>query len=82
MNEADLFAKFDADMARRGRWLRLLLAIDQLFNVLLLNGSQDETISSHIGRRIDAGTATWSERQLCRFLRRIERSHCFRAKGE
>jgi len=30
---------------------RLLIAIDQLFNVLLLNGSEDHTISGHVGYR-------------------------------
>jgi len=30
--------------------MRLLLVLDQLGNVVFFNGSQDETISSHIGR--------------------------------
>ena len=29
--------------------LRVLLALDQLFNVLLLNGSEDHTISGRVG---------------------------------
>ena len=29
--------------------LRLLIAIDQVFNVLLLNGSEDHTISGRVG---------------------------------
>ena len=30
-------------------WLRLLVSIDQFFNVLLLNGSEDHTISGRVG---------------------------------
>lgn len=37
-------------------WLRLLLAVDQLFNVLLFNGSEDETISSNFGKRSKANS--------------------------
>lgn len=77
-----LYAKFEYDKAKRPRWLRLLLAIDQLFNVLLLNGSQDETISSHIGRRMETGRASWAERALARFLNLFESRHCDKSKGE
>lgn len=31
--------------------MRFLLVLDQMGNVLFWNGSQDETISSHIGRK-------------------------------
>lgn len=34
---------------QRSYWLRLLIAIDQLFNVLLLNGHEDHTISGRVG---------------------------------
>ncbi|TMO97538.1 hypothetical protein [Pseudoalteromonas ruthenica] len=34
---------------QRSYWLRLLIAIDQLFNVLLLNGDEDHTISGRVG---------------------------------
>lgn len=77
-----LYAKFEYDKAKRAYWLRALLAIDQLFNVLVLNGSQDETISSHIGRKIEAGRANWGERCLARFLNLFERNHCEKSKGE
>jgi len=30
---------------------RLMVSIDQLLNVLLLNGSEDHTISGHVGYR-------------------------------
>ena len=46
-----LYIKFDRDIAKRGRGIRLLLSLDQTLNVLWLNGSQDETVSSHIGRK-------------------------------
>jgi len=43
---------FDKDVRKRTYGWRLLLVIDQLLNVLVLNGSQDETMSSNIGRKI------------------------------
>ena len=70
-----LYAKFEKDVANRSRWFRLLLAIDQFFNVLLYNGSQDETISSHIGR---TGKTKW----LCKILRKLEHNHCLESLGE
>jgi len=74
-NLAELYAKFDRDVTKRSRWYRLLLALDQLGNVLFLNGSQDETISSHIGR-------TGKHRWLCNILKKFESSHCFKSRGE
>lgn len=71
----ELYDKFDRDIAKRGRFYRVLLAIDQLGNVLLFNGSQDETISSYIGR---TGKAKW----LCNILKKIEDSHCYKSRGE
>lgn len=82
MNQEDLIKKFENDVKKRSWFFRLLLAIDQLFNVMIWNGSQDETISSHIGRRMAAGKAYRVERWICGFLRRLEHNHCFRAKGE
>ena len=77
-----LYAKFDRDVAKRTRWFRLLLVLDQMLNVLLWNGSQDETVSSHIGRRIESGTATWFDKKLCSVLRWLEADHCKLSKGE
>lgn len=77
-----LFKKFEYDKAKRSRILRFLLALDQLFNVLLFNGSQDETISSHIGRKIQANKANKFEIALCRFLNLFERQHCAKSRGE
>jgi len=77
-----LIEKFENDVKKRSYILRLLLVIDQLFNVILWNGSQDETISSHIGRKISNGKATWFDKLVCRFLRVLEAKHCIKSKGE
>ena len=39
---------------RKPYWYRLLLSIDQFFNVLLFNGYEDETISSNFGKRSES----------------------------
>lgn len=78
----ELYKKFDEDVKKRSRVLRLLLAIDQFFNVLFWNGSQDETISSHVRRRIDDDKANKFEIWLCSVLRRFERNHCKKSLGE
>jgi len=67
--------KFDRDMKKRSRGMRFLLALDQMFNVLVFNGSQDETVSSYIGR---TGKAKW----LCKILKKFEHNHCAKSKGE
>ena len=77
-----LYEKFDKDIAKRHYLIRLALVIDQLLNVFLWNGSQDETISSHIGRKIVAGKANWFEMIICKGLRLIENAHCVRSRGE
>ena len=85
MSENDkvaLYAKFDNDMKKRNRTMRFLLAIDQLFNVLIWNGSQDETISSHIHRRQLNGTATWFDKKICCLLKKLESEHCLKSLGE
>ena len=70
-----LTEKFDDDIKKRSYVLRLLLVIDQFFNVLLFDGSQDETVSSHIGR---TGRSKW----LCNILKKLENNHCFKSLGE
>ena len=70
-----LIAKFKNDVNKRSWGMRLLLVLDQLGNVLFFNGSQDETISSHIGR---TGKAKW----LCYILRKIQSKHCLKSIGE
>ena len=82
MTKEQLIRKFERDVKKRSRFMRFLLALDQMFNVLLWNGSQDETISSHIGRRMEDGRATWFDRGVCRFLRVLEAKHCIKSKGE
>ena len=83
MSKKDILVeKFNRDVVKRSRVMRLLLVIDQLGNVLLWNGSQDETISSHIGRRIEKDTATWFDKLICKGLRAIESKHCMLARGE
>lgn len=56
--------------------LRVLLAFDQLGNVLLLRGHEDETISSNCGKRVRAGTAGVFCRWLCRLLDVVDPGHC------
>ena len=48
----ELIEKFENDTRKRTRLFRFLLVPDQIVNVVFWNGSQDETVSSHISRRI------------------------------
>ena len=77
-----LFAKFDRDVQKRSRLMRFLLSLDQMGNVLFWNGSQDETISSHIHRRIESGKANWFDKKLCCFLKKFEHNYCKVSLGE
>ena len=77
-----LVQKFENDVQKRSRLMRFLLVLDQMMNVIFWNGSQDETISSHIARRIDSCKATWFDRKLCCLLKKIENNHCNKSKGE
>ena len=77
-----LFAKFDRDVQKRSRLMRFLLVLDQMGNVLFWNGSQDETISSHIHRRIESGKANWFDKKLCCLLKKLENNHCYESRGE
>ena len=77
-----LFVKFDRDVQKRSRIMRFLLVLDQMGNVLFWNGSQDETISSHIHRRIESGKATWFDKKLCCLLKKLENNHCYESRGE
>jgi hypothetical protein len=77
-----LIEKFENDVAKRKRLMRFLLVLDQMGNVVFLNGSQDETISSHIGRKIAQNRASWFERKLCCFLKKFENNHCKNSLGE
>lgn len=78
----ELIKKFENDVKKRSRFMRFLLALDQLGNVLFWNGSQDETISSHIHRRIESGKANWFDKKLCCLLKKLEDNHCAKSIGE
>ena len=78
----ELIEKFENDRKKRTRLMRFLLVLDQMLNVVIWNGSQDETVSSHIGRRIENGEATWFDKKLCCFLKRLENNHCEKSLGE
>jgi len=82
MELKELYKKFDRDVEKRSRVLRLLLSIDQFFNVLIWNGSQDQTISGHIGRKISESRALWVEKFICKLLRKLESKHCLKSRGE
>ena len=79
---AALIQKFERDVAKRTRWCRFLLVLDQMGNVIFWNGSQDETISSHISRRQEAGTATKWDNFVCCLLKKLEQNHCKKSEGE
>ena len=78
----ELVNKFKNDMSKRSRLMRFLLVLDQMGNVIFLNGSQDETISSHIGRNIKDGNSTWIQRKVCYLLSKLENNHCNKSIGE
>jgi hypothetical protein len=82
MKQEELYKKFDNDVAKRSRGMRFLLVLDQMFNVLFWNGSQDETISSHIHRKQFKGTANWFDNAVCCVLKKIESKHCLKSLGE
>ena len=77
-----LIEKFEKDIAKRSRLNRFLLVLDQMINVVFWNGSQDETVSSHIGRRIENGKATWFDKKLCCALKKLDYNHCNKSRGE
>ena len=77
-----LYAKFDRDVETKPRWLRALIAFDQLCGVIFFNTSNDETISSKIGRKQLNGTSNWFEDRLCCLLSKLEYNHCAKSLGE
>ena len=77
-----LIEKFENDVQKRSRFMRFLLSLDQMGNVLFWNGSQDETISSHIHRRIESGKANWFDKKICCLLKKLEANHCYESRGE
>lgn len=80
---SDLSPGIPPDTYVEASWFwRRLVAIDQLFNVWVLNGLPDETISSHAGRRMrdDAAPPIWA-RFTCRLCNYFETDHCRKAIG-
>ena len=77
-----LYLKFDKDVITKSRGLRALIAFDQLLAVIFFNTSQDETISSHVGRKIESNTANWFDKKLCCLLNKFEYNHCNKSLGE
>lgn len=77
-----LIEKFELDVTKRSKLNRFLLTLDQMFNVILWNGSQDETISSHIHRRIESGKANWFDKKMCCLFKKLEDNHCYESRGE
>ena len=66
-----------AVLGNTSRSLKMAVALDQCGNALL-GGSEDETISSHAGRRMHE--ARWAC-VLCKFLDIFERDHCKKSIG-
>lgn len=82
MSKEILIEKFENDIKKRTRLMRFLLVLDQMGNVLFWNGSHDETVSSHIGRRIEEGRANFIDKLVCCFLKKLENNHCIKSLGE
>ena len=55
-------------------WLRVLIAIDEFFNVLILNGPPYQTISQHAALAQQAGKQ-WGC-VLCKLLDMVWTNHC------
>lgn len=64
--------------------LALLLALDQLGNVLILGGDPDMTMSTNCGLRIDASDNSrltrYFCRPVCRLLDLVDKNHCENAR--
>ena len=63
-------------------WLRLLIGIDQLGNVIF-GGDPDETISSRLGRAMRDGRLAWHRKPVPMLiyvlLEKIDPGHCAKA---
>lgn len=77
-----LYEKFENDVKTKSRTFRFMIAIDQVFGVLFWNNSQDETISSKIGRLEKEGKASWFDKKICCLLNKLEYNHCHKSVGE
>lgn len=74
--------KFNDDVKNIPRWLRIAISFDQFVGCFIWNKSQDETISSYIGRKIRRNKANWAEKILCWFLGKLQNNHCIKSLGE
>lgn len=77
-----LYSKFENDVKTKSRWLRAMIAFDQLVGVLFWDNSQDETISSKLHRKKEQGKSNWFENKLCCLLSKLEYNHCYKSRGE
>ena len=59
--------------------LKLLLCVDNFFNVLLLNGNEDQTISGRVGHRAHkSGKRKWLVAQwIINKLFWFDENHCY-----
>lgn len=67
----------EARMLKKYFW-NLLIAVDQLFNTILL-GDPDETISSRLGKWLELPKEKWRykvAKVICKGLRRLDSRHC------
>ena len=64
---------------RKSYLLRLLIALDQLFNVLLLNGSEDHTISGKGGyRALHSNKKRWKiAEKIINTIFFFDKEHCY-----
>lgn len=62
------------------RFWKIAVAKDQGFNAAFLNGSEDETVSSHAARARNEGRK-WGC-ILCKFLDAVEENHCDKSIGQ
>ena len=66
-------------MKRMNYFLRLMIALDQFFNVLLLNGSEDHTISGRVGYKAMT-TKKWYWKFAEKFINALfwfDDNHCY-----
>ena len=76
------WAQFDEDIAKRSYGKRVALILTQAFNVIILNGSQDQTTSGHIAKKQYEGTSNIFLDFICLILRKIEARHCWLSRKE
>ena len=54
---------------------RMLISIDQFFNTLT-GGAPDETLSSRMGKAVEAKGNCWFCHTVCKALHWIDKNHC------